>query len=77
MCFLEITFYKENKWGRVSCPIKEHVNSAFVQERCLESVSAALALLTVPRGRYVKMIPVARNVLELNLPQIRMLTTKK
>lgn len=49
-----------------------------MQERCLESVSAALALLTVPReDTCIKIICVARNVVELNLPQLRMLTTKE
>lgn len=49
-----------------------------MQERCLESVSAALALLTVPReDTCIKIIYVARNVVELNLPQLRMLTTKE
>lgn len=75
--FLEILFHKENKRGGVSYPIKEPVNSAFVQGFCLESLSAALALLTLPRDNYIKMIHVTRNVLELNLSQFRVLPTKK
>jgi len=53
-CFLGIVF-----WSEFSCCIWG--TCAFVYYRCLESISAELALLPVPRDKYTEMVFVARN----------------